>query len=604
MTHLSSISSRARAWHAFAHLTVLLLVAAFAGCGNDSNDQAPGDPGGGGGPPGRGRLLENSPALVTTLSAGNFLPGLSEPARQALLLQAGAPVCDVAVYKIRYATVGGRDEATDASGALMVPGGIADRCRGGRPIVLYAHGTSTEKTFDLTRLDDAENAEGLYLAAFFAAQGYIVVAPNYAGYDTSSLPSHPYLIAAAQSNDMVDALTAARSALPVAGPSGATDDDGRLYVTGTRRAGTSRWRRSARSRRRARPSRRRRRCQARMPLRRFSTPSSAGRVSGGASVFGSYLFTAYEHAYGDVYGSPTDLFESPYAAGIDTLLPSALPRSQLYDQGLLPRAFFASMPPSPAYADITPATTPAELAVVFAQGFATAHLVTNAFRLAYLQDAEAHPDGGWPQLTSAEPAANPGLPLRQRLAQNDLRNWAPRAPTLLCGGHDDPTVFWLNTQLMEAYWASHAASAPYTVLDVDADPSGSSDPYEDLKRALRCREGRRRCDRHPPGCERRRPRGRPRPVSRRAGVAVLPRGRSGILRVALSRRRSAAGAAGAVHCRRRKPVVRPHHLGFGRIAFVGRRHDLHAVLVEHVEDVGVQGGVLAQHAARRRWCRR
>ena len=205
-------------------------------------------------------------------------------------------------------------------------------------------------------------------------------------------------------------------------------------------------------------------------------------MSGGASVFGSYLFTAYEHAYGDVYGSPTDLFESPYAAGIDTLLPSALPRSQLYDQGLLPRAFFDSVPPSPAYADITPATTPAELAVVFAQGFGTAHLVTNAFRLAYLQDAEAHPDGGWPQVTSAEPAANPGLPLRRRLAQNDLRNWAPRAPTLLCGGHDDPTVFWLNTQLMEAYWASHAASAPYTILDVDADPSGSSDPYEDLKR--------------------------------------------------------------------------------------------------------------------------
>ena len=136
MTHLSSISSRARVLHAFAHLTVLLLVAAFAGCGNDSNDQAPGDPGGGGGPPGRGGLLEESSALVTTLSAGNFLPGLSEPARQALLLQAGAPVCDVAVYKIRYATVGGRDEATDASGALMVPGGIADRCRGGRPIVL------------------------------------------------------------------------------------------------------------------------------------------------------------------------------------------------------------------------------------------------------------------------------------------------------------------------------------------------------------------------------------------------------------------------------------------------------------------------------------
>jgi hypothetical protein len=460
---------------------VLLLVASCAGCSNNSDKQNPGDAGGGGGTPGRGALLENPPALVTTLSAANFLSGLSDPERQVLLAQAGTPVCDVAVYKIRYATVGGRNEATDASGALMVPGGIMDRCRGGRPVVLYAHGTSTDKAFDLTRLDDSENAEGLYLAAFFAAQGYIVVAPNYVGYDTSSSPSHPYLIAAAQSNDMIDALAAARSALPVPGPSSATDDDGRLYVTGYSQGGYV-----AMATQRA--------LEAQGQTVTASAPLSgpyalaafldavfAGRVSGGAPVFGSYLFTAYQRAYGDVYGSPTDLFESPYAAGIDTLLPSAMPRSQLYDQGLLPRAFFSPVPPSPAYADITPATTPDDLAVVFAQGFGTGHLVTNPFRLAYLQDAAAHPDGGWPAVTNAEPAASPGLPLRQRLVQNDLRNWAPRAPTLLCGGHDDPTVLWLNTQLMDAYWSSHAASAPYTVLDVDADPSGSSDPYGDLK---------------------------------------------------------------------------------------------------------------------------
>ena len=32
------------------------------------------------------------------------------------------------------------------------------------------------------------------MAAVFAAQGYIVVAPNYAGYDGSTLDYHPYLM--------------------------------------------------------------------------------------------------------------------------------------------------------------------------------------------------------------------------------------------------------------------------------------------------------------------------------------------------------------------------------------------------------------------------
>ena len=58
------------------------------------------------------------------------------------------------------------------------------------------------------------NTEGALIAAMFAAQGYIVVAPNYAGYDTSTLAYHPYLNADQQSKDMMDALTAARTALP------------------------------------------------------------------------------------------------------------------------------------------------------------------------------------------------------------------------------------------------------------------------------------------------------------------------------------------------------------------------------------------------------
>src|SRR6202035_4486115 len=105
----------------------------------------------------------------------------------------------ILTYHIEYSTVGGANEPTTASAALMVPTGLGAKCTGKSPIVLYAHGTTADRAFDMT---DMSNAERLFLAALFASQGYIVVAPNYAGYDTSTLPYHPYLIADQQSKDM------------------------------------------------------------------------------------------------------------------------------------------------------------------------------------------------------------------------------------------------------------------------------------------------------------------------------------------------------------------------------------------------------------------
>jgi hypothetical protein len=71
--------------------------------------------------------------------------------------------------------------------------------------------------------------------------------------------------------------------------------------------------------------------------------------------------------------------------------------------------------------------------------------------------------------------------LRQALQRNDMRNWIPASPTLLCGGNGDPTVFWLNTQLMQGFWASRApSSARISVLDLDSSAAGN-EPYADLK---------------------------------------------------------------------------------------------------------------------------
>ena len=139
----------------------------------------------------RGTLLQKPPTLVTTISAPALLLALNALANQQVLAVSGTPLCDVAVHQIRYATVGGANEATTASGALMVPVGSNAQCRGARPLVLYAHGTTTERDFNMTNLQNDPNGEALVLAALFASQGYIVVAPNYAGYDSSTLPYHP-----------------------------------------------------------------------------------------------------------------------------------------------------------------------------------------------------------------------------------------------------------------------------------------------------------------------------------------------------------------------------------------------------------------------------
>ena len=59
--------------------------------------------------------------------------------------------------------------------------------------------------------------------------------------------------------------------------------------------------------------------------------------------------------------------------------------------------------------------------------------------------------------------------MRQDLKLNDLRSWTPLAPIMLCGGDQDPQVYYSNTQLMQAYWAAYApATTPISVLDLDA----------------------------------------------------------------------------------------------------------------------------------------
>ena len=201
-------------------------AALLAGCGSDSTTATPAAS------TTHGTLALSPPLRIASVDAAAFTAQIEATASGgALLTVTGLPTCGVDFYYITFWTVGAAGETTESSGALMVPTGAAPACSGPRPIVLYAHGTAFEKNFNIADITNTSNTEGALVAATFAAQGYIVVAPNYAGYDISTLGYHPFLNASQQSGEMIDALTAARTALPSTYAS-STTDSGKLFISG------------------------------------------------------------------------------------------------------------------------------------------------------------------------------------------------------------------------------------------------------------------------------------------------------------------------------------------------------------------------------------
>lgn len=442
-----------------------------------------------------GTLTENPPFRIASLDAATLKAELAGSDSGAQLLQiSGNPLCGVDFYYLMFWTVGGAGENTESSGALMLPTGAAPACSGPRPVVLYAHGTNTDKTLNIADVTNAANTEGVLIAAMFAAQGYIVVAPNYAGYDISTLGYHPFLNAEQQSQEMLDILTAARAALPKT-LSAATRDNGKLFVTGYDEGGHV-----ALATQRA--------LQAMgatvtgaagmsgpYALEAFGDAILFGNVDLGSTVFTPLLSTSYQKAYGNIYGTPSDLYSTTYASGIETLLPSDTPLATIFSAGRLPvtalfdsttpvvtvpgNAFLSAeltalllVPGSPGYPLPPTAQTP-----LFAAGFGSPYLINNSYRVAYALDAAGNPDGATPPGAAGAPLAAmaPVQPLRLAFYKNDLRNgnWAPTSPTLLCGGGADPTVFFpTNTGVMATFWKPLVQAGLITVLDVNGTPAG------------------------------------------------------------------------------------------------------------------------------------
>jgi hypothetical protein len=415
----------------------------------------------------RGTLQDTPPLRVASVSASTFAAQLGATSTGAqLLLVSGVPSCGVDFYSILFWTVGSAGETTESSGALMVPTGAAPSCSGPRPILLYAHGTQTDKAFNIADITNPSNTEGALVAAMFAAQGYIVVAPNYAGYDISTLGYHPFLYATQQSGEMIDALTAARTALPTTFAS-ATSDNGKLFVTGYSEGGYVAMATERALELAGKPVTAAGPMSGPYALEAFGDAVFGGTVNVGGTVFSPLLTTSYQHAYQNLYTATSQVYSAPYATGIETLLPSLTPIDTLFADNALPAtALFECTAVAP---------TPC------AFGFGNPYLINLSYQDSYLLDAAGDPDGAVsmpPRAGAPLAAAAPTQPLRKAFYLNDMRNggWVPGAPTLMCGGDQDPTVFYsVNTGTMAAFWgALPLPTGLINVLDVNAPPSG---PY-------------------------------------------------------------------------------------------------------------------------------
>ena len=69
----------------------------------------------------------------------------------------------------------------------------------------------------------------------------------------------------------------------------------------------------------------------------------------------------------------------------------------------------------------------------------------------------------------------PASPFRVALQRNTLLDWTPRSPMALCGGAQDPTVFWaINTPVAQASLASGGGAVwAYNLEDRTTLPPGA-----------------------------------------------------------------------------------------------------------------------------------
>lgn len=370
-------------------------------CASNSNSDTP---------PQRGSLI-GVPTTVGSIVTASEL----DATVQGLGLQAltGAAKCEVTVAQINYRTAGVQvGEMTNASAAVLIPGGA--NCPGPFPLVAYARGTNLDKAHAMANSADPETS---LLMAFFASQGYAVVATDYLGYALSNHPYHPYQHSDSEASAVVDSIRAAR----IAAPSLALALNGKVMVTGYSQGGHAAMA-AQRAMERDNPAEFNLVAATHMAgAYRISASLMAGATNpiAGVQLFVPFQIVSWQKAYGNVYDKASDVFNAPYDGYIENLMP------------------FVNYPSD---GDKLPGGTPEEARDAM-------------FKPAYLTDLVTNPSNG--TIVAAK--------------RQDLLGWDPKAVTILCGGIGDPTVkFAVNAQPTYDDFRSRGGSN-VTLVDVDGE---------------------------------------------------------------------------------------------------------------------------------------
>lgn len=362
----------------------------------------------------RGELISGKTVVI--VKKADIDAALAAQSAQLAAL-VGPAQCDVKLDGILFKARGPRGEKITSSGIVLTPvAGPGCKLDAAAPVVAYEHGTRIERSF---LLSNPSNADTNAAIAWYAAKGYVVVAPDYHGLGVSNLPYHPYLNAEAEADASVDALRAARALLAKQGLT-----IGKLFVTGYSQGGHA-----AMATTRALETR----YQGEFPLRAAAPMAGpyaleqtfvygASNPTIGGTVIGAYAFIGYEKAYRNLYRDPREIFQTPYADTIERYFPGAETTDSIYAKGLIPLSLDALFTP------------------------------------AFLNDLRNRPDSA----------------ARRDLRRNALLDgWTPRVPLLLCHGARDPIVPYFNAPLAQQTFTARGA----TVGLIEADSAFGLPPF-------------------------------------------------------------------------------------------------------------------------------
>lgn len=349
---------------------------------------------------------------------------------------AGNAKCDVQLVSLAYSTIKPKDaptvtQATTLAGAaLLVP---RAGCTKPWPLLSQQHGTSIGA--------QALGPEGIYkAAAYFGSQGYVVVMPAYHGYEGSQVKYHPYLQAEPSAAVVIDAVRAARNWLRQNGHANSMGPQ--LFLAGTSEGGYVTMA-AQRTMERYFPSEFS--ITASVPI---SGPyqveatfeqfmDAPDRDNESKTVAATLILEGFQKTYGDIYNTPTDTYNAPWASGMGTtppLLPSATATSDKDLRNTCQLPFNLKDAPSPRYGDC--ATTP---------------LLTAAFVSQYRDNM------GY------------GAQVRVHAQENNvLQNWTPTSKTFVCYGSLD-TMAAPNALAAQSYFQSRGVPALLTMEDLETD---------------------------------------------------------------------------------------------------------------------------------------